>query len=113
VGEIKNLHLLTMWRSHTADIYDAPHPRRSADEGYRGRSPDSRIVLLANAFPAADPPVADAVGFRPRIQWRVHEGIAPSSPKFYLYSNQLLQVTTSISLDRIHLKEIFSPESYF
>jgi hypothetical protein len=61
-------------------------PRRSVREGYRGRSPDSRIILLTNAFPAVSWLVARPVGFRPRSQWRVREGIAPSSRKFHLYS---------------------------
>ena len=53
--------------------------RRSGRDGSRDRSPDSRISLLANAFPAVFPPVAMSVGVRPRLQWRVREGVAPSS----------------------------------
>ena len=60
--------------------------RRSLRDGYRGRSPDLRIILLTNAFPAVSWPVACPVGFRPRIQWRVREGVAPSSRKPHLYS---------------------------
>jgi hypothetical protein len=30
--------------------------------------------------------VAYAVGFRPRSQWRVREGVAPSSRLLYLYT---------------------------
>ena len=55
---------------------------------YGGRSPDSRIILLADAFPAVSPPVACPVGVRPRSQWRVREGIAPSSRKRYLDSTK-------------------------
>jgi hypothetical protein len=62
-------------------------PRRRVCEGYRGRSPDSRIILLANAFPAVGPLVAYPVGFRPRSQWRVREGVAPSSQRLHLYSS--------------------------
>ena len=53
--------------------------RRSSRNNSRGRSPDLRIILLANAFPTVVPPVATSVGVRPRSQWRVREGIAPSS----------------------------------
>jgi hypothetical protein len=53
--------------------------RRSGRGDSRGRSPDLRIILLANAFPAVVPPVAVSVGVRPRLQWRVREGLAPSS----------------------------------
>jgi hypothetical protein len=60
--------------------------RRSCRDGYRGRSPDLRIILLTNAFPAVSWPVACSVGFRPRLQWRVREGVAPSSRKHHLYS---------------------------
>ena len=60
--------------------------RRSLRDGYRGRSPDLRIVLLTNAFPAVSWPVACPVGFRPRSQWRVREGFAPSSRQSHLYS---------------------------
>jgi hypothetical protein len=60
--------------------------RRSLRDGYRGRSPDLRIVLLTNAFPAVSWPVACPVGFRPRLQWRVREGFAPSSRQSHLYS---------------------------
>ena len=61
--------------------------RRSLGEGYRGRSPDSWIILLANAFPAVRWPVACPVGVRPRSQRRVREGLAPSSRKRHLYSS--------------------------
>jgi hypothetical protein len=61
-------------------------PRRSVRQGYRGRSPDSRLSLLANAFLAILLPVAGPVGVRPRSQWRVREGIAPSSRQLHLYS---------------------------
>ena len=60
--------------------------RRSLRDGYRGRFPDLRIILLTNAFPAVSRPVACPVGFRPRLQWRVREGVAPSSRQPHLYS---------------------------
>ena len=65
-------------------------PRRRVGQDYRGRSPDSRIILLANAFPAVTPLVAHPVGFRPRSQWRVREGIAPSSRQLHLYSDNFI-----------------------
>jgi len=40
-------------------------PRRRVCEGYRGRSPDSRIILLANAFPAMKSLVAYLLAFVP------------------------------------------------
>ena len=73
-------------------------PRRSTREDYRGRSPDSRISLLANAFPAGTPLVAHPVGFRPRSQWRVREGFAPSSPKLHLYSTHYIYDSGGIIL---------------
>jgi hypothetical protein len=75
-------------RSCKASIPDAPQPRRSVRTRYGGRSPDLRITLLADAFPADGPPVARPVGVRPRSQWRVREGIAPSSRKHYLHSSR-------------------------
>ena len=70
--------------------------RRSLRDGYRGRSPDLRITLLANAFPAVSWPVACPVGFRPRSQWRVREGLAPSSRQPHLYSGNSHSVQGSI-----------------
>jgi hypothetical protein len=52
-----------------------------------GRSPDSRVILLANAFRAASRLVAHPVSGRPRSQWRVREGIAPSSQQLHLQSS--------------------------
>jgi hypothetical protein len=61
--------------------------RRSYRNGPRGRSPDLRISLLANAFPAVCRLVAYPVGVRPRLQWRVREGVAPSSRTDHLERN--------------------------
>jgi hypothetical protein len=88
-GKQKNPHSSDEWRSCEAGIPCTPHPRRSLSEGARGRSPDSRIILLANAFPTDYPSVARPVGFRPRSQWRAREGIAPSSRKLRLYRDNL------------------------
>ena len=83
------------------------HPLRSSPAKectyltcYGGRFPDSRIILLANAFPAASPPVAYPVGVRPRSQWRVREGIAPSSRQLYLYSKNCTSVHRSTIIAR-------------
>jgi len=77
-------------RSREAGISVAPQPRRSIHTRYGGRSPDLRIILLAEAFPADIPPVARPIGFRPRSQWRVREGIAPSSRDLYQHSYRLI-----------------------
>jgi hypothetical protein len=82
-------------------------PRRSVSQGYMGRSPDCRIILLANAFPAACPPVACPVGFRPRSQWRAREGVAPSSRKLYPYSEMLSTHSRTLSLRGRNVKEFF------
>ena len=64
----------------------------------RGRSPDSRIALLANAYPADFLLVARPVGFRPRSQWRAREGVSPSSRRLYLYSKvaTILLISTAV-----------------
>ena len=80
----EGLLLGVSYRDHTSR---SSYREGGVREGYRGRSPDSRIILLANAFPAVSPPVASLAGVRPRSQWRVHEGIAPSSQQFHLYSS--------------------------
>jgi hypothetical protein len=70
--------------------------RRSGRNDSRGRSPDLRIILLANAFPAVVlPPVASSVGVRPRSQWRVREGITPSSQ--YAPSRAVVMVNNWVS----------------
>jgi hypothetical protein len=55
------------------------------------------------------PPVARPVGVRPRSQWRVREGLAPSSRMLHLYSHSRLIFRKYITLEPRHVKAILRP----